>query len=312
LPSSRRRPPKRTFARLPPPAPRPADGSGAAGGTTEASATTGWAASTGTPQAPSAASRPAGSRPATRPAGGRPNRPVRRGRTPVRGSFLERNRTRVISLVAASTIVLLGVFVYFQATAPAYACGMEWTAPATPSPAPGQSQRIGYAQEDMGRIHVAVGSVVKYLYCPPASGNHYFSPPLGPIPPKVYGVNDHPIPQGWVHNLEHGALVVLYKCPGDACTDAGQAALNQFYSTFPNSPVCNLPAGIVGPVIARFDDMNYPYVALVWDQILPLQTWDPAQVLAFFAQNGERTNPEPQAGCQASPAPGASASPAAS
>ena len=207
--------------------------------------------------------------------------------------------------------MLLGVFTFFQATAPAYACGVEWTAPATASPTPGESQRIGFAQPDMGRDHVPVGSAVKYLYCPPASGNHYFQSLLGPIPARLYGPDEHPVPQGWVHNLEHGALVLLYRCPGDACTDAGQAALNQLYQSFPNSPVCNLPAGLIGPVIARFDDMAYPYAALVWDQILPLQTLDRAQILAFFQQNGERTNPEAQ--CSgASPAPGTSASPGAS
>jgi hypothetical protein len=215
-------------------------------------------------------------------------------------------------------VLAFGAFAYVQATQPAYACDSQWTAAATPTPGPSQSPQLGYAEPDMGRDHVAVGTIVKYLYCPPASGKHYNQIPLGPIQPKVYGPNEHPVPEGWVHNLEHGALVVLYKCPSDACTDAGQAQLNTFYQSFPNSPVCGLSPGIVGPVIARFDDMAYPVMALVWDHVLPLQSFDPTQILAFYNQLGERTNPEPQVGCpNGSPGPSgapasAPASPAAS
>ncbi|HEY5627885.1 MAG TPA: DUF3105 domain-containing protein [Candidatus Limnocylindrales bacterium] len=245
-------------------------------------------------------------------AGSRPGRARRVGRQSYQASFLERNRTRLLWAGAVVVVVALGALFYLQSTAPAYACGVEWTAPATASPAPGSSPRLGFPQEDMGRDHVAVGTTVKYLYCPPASGNHYQSP-AGPIAPRLYGPNDRAVPEGWVHNLEHGALVLVYKCPGDGCTDAGQAALQQFYASFPASPICNIPPHQLSPVIARFDDMAYPYAALIWDQVLPLQTLDTQQILAFFAQQAERTNPEPQcAAPTAVPSAAPSASPAAS
>jgi hypothetical protein len=248
-------------------------------------------------------SRPVGGaapRPGGAAVGTRPIRPKRIGRQPIRESFLQRNRTRLLWAGAAVVVVALGALFYLQATAPAYACGVEWTAPATPSPAPGESPapgpslRLGYAEEDMGRDHVATGTSVKYTYCPPASGSHYSATGQGPIDARVYGPNDRAIPEGWVHNLEHGALVLLYKCPGDACSDTGQAALQQLWANWPASPICHKPAHEIGPVIARFDDMAYPYAALVWDQILPLQTLDNQQILAFFSQQAERTNPEPQ------------------
>jgi hypothetical protein len=223
---------------------------------------------------------------------------------------MERNRTRLIWLGIFVVVAALGGLVYLNVTTPAYACGTEWVAPPTAAPAPGATQRLGYVQGDMGRNHVPVGSSVKYLYCPPASGNHYFATGLGPIQPRVYGPNDKAVPEGWVHNLEHGALVVVYNCKlGDGCTDAEQQAFQTFYQNFPNSPVCDKPPGFIGPVIARFDDMAYPYAALVWNQILPLQTFDQAEILAFFQQQGERTNPEAQC---ASASPGPSGSPAAS
>ena len=41
--------------------------------------------------------------------------------------------------------------------------------------------------------------------------------------------------------------------------------------------------------IARFDDMAYPYAALLWDEVLPLQTLDTQQILAFFQQQQGKT-----------------------
>ena len=155
----------------------------------------------------------------------------------------------------------------------------------------------------MGATH-NVSQQQRYTYCPPASGPHYNQPGvLGPIQPRVYGPDDFTQPQGWVHNLEHGALVLLYKCPGGACDDAGQQQLRQFFQSFPNSPVCNIPPGQLSPVVARFDDMAWPYAAIVWDRVLPLQTLDTAAILDFYKTFGDRTNPEVQ--CQpASPSAG--------
>jgi hypothetical protein len=228
---------------------------------------------------------------------------------PPRKSFVERNRNRLLSLGAAVVLIAAGALIYFTQSAPAYACSITWQAPTspTPTPAPSATPRLGYLQDDMGRSHVAVGSKVTYVFCPPASGSHYNSPGIaGPIPAKVYGPNDKTVPQNWIHNMEHGGLVLLYSCPGgtgDGCTDAGQLAMRNLFSSFPNSPVCNIPPGNIGPVMTRFDDMTYPYAALVWDEVLPLQTLDAEQIKAFFLQQAERTNPEPQ--CAApSAAPG--------
>jgi hypothetical protein len=223
---------------------------------------------------------------------------VRRSRPPVRQSFVARNRSRLIWAGALVVVLALGGLVYINLTTPAYACGQQWTADATPTPAPGATQRLGYNQEDMGHFHVAPGTAVKYSLCPPASGNHWSQIPLGPIPARVYGPNEKTVPEGWVHNLEHGALVLVYNCStkngGDGCSDTQQAAMKALYTNWPASPVCGLQPGVVGPVMTRFDDMAYPYAALVWDEILPLQTFDPQQILTFFQQEGERFNPEPQ------------------
>jgi hypothetical protein len=196
-----------------------------------------------------------------------------------------------------AVVGVAGAFLFLGATQAAYACDTEWT-PAT-STASAANADAGQPQPDMGRSHVSLGASVRYAYCPPASGSHYNSPPDDPIPARFYAKDDTAVPQGWIHNLEHGGIVVLYRCAsGDVCDGAQQDALRSFAGSFPPSPVCKLPPGgnSPSPVVARFDQMATPYAALVWGRVLPLQTLDTAAILRFYQAEGEKTNPEPQ--CQ--------------
>ncbi|MEO5704768.1 MAG: DUF3105 domain-containing protein [Candidatus Limnocylindrales bacterium] len=193
---------------------------------------------------------------------------------------------------------------FIQSSAPVYACSNQFNP--TPAPtivlptvkpgttdAPATEPPIGFVQPDMGHPHVDPGTKVTYQNCPPASGKHYNASGQGPIPAKLYGPNEVTLPQGWIHNMEHGAIVLLYRCPdgeGPGCTVAGQAALKALQANWPNSPICNFPPNAVSPVITRFDDMAYPYAALVWDNVLPLDTLDEAAIFKFYAQRGERFN----------------------
>ena len=200
-------------------------------------------------------------------------------------------------MAAIAGVALIAFFVFSSASASAFACTTEFSPAPTASPAAGASPDLGYVEPDMGRTHVAVGTKVTYTYCPPASGNHYSAVGAGPILPRLYGPNENTVPEGWVHNLEHGALVIVYRGrDGDpGITDAGQQALRDLFAAVPASPVCGITPGTsVGPVIARFDPMATPYAAMVWDRVLPLQTIDTAQILAFYQEWGERANPEPQ------------------
>jgi hypothetical protein len=226
---------------------------------------------------------------------------------------MERYRTPMVAVAAIAGVVLISAFVFASAAAPAYACSQEWTPSPTASPAPDASPNPGYVQQDMGNRHPNTGEQVTYTYCPPASGSHYNDAPLGPITPRLYGPGDRALPQGWIHNLEHGAMVILYRGrDGDlGPSPDGQAALRGLFDEFPPSPVCGIQPGTSqGPVIARFDDMATPYAALVWGRVLPLAEFDAAQILEFWQVSGERTNPEPQ--CAApSPSPNTEASPEA-
>jgi hypothetical protein len=264
------------------------------------------------------------------------SRAVRRSRRPAPRSttFLERNRNRLLwggGIAAFVALVFVGLVL--PGFAPAYECvNMFEPTPApsfvAPSPAPVGSGATpapavtapppGYVEPDMGHQHETnIGAKVTYTWCPPASGRHYPAPG-GPIKAGLYGPDDKTVPEGWVHNLEHGAIVLLYRCKaGDtACSAAGQDELQSLYGRWPNSPICNGPPGGTTPptpVITRFDDMPYPYAALVWDVVLPMQTIDEKLLFEFYAAQGERFNPEKQcAEPTATPAPATTPGPATS
>lgn len=248
------------------------------------------------------------SRPVTGARAGRRER-VRPG---PRGSFLERYRSALIT-VAAIAVVAVGVgYVFVSSTQPAYACSTEFSPSPTPPLAPGASDRLGYLQEDMGNSHV-VATPQRYLFCPPASGNHFNGTGLGPIVPRVYKPEDKVGPSNWIHNLEHGAMVVLYRGDSTGATAAGQQALRDYFDAFPTSAICKVPPRQVSPVIARFDSMPHAFAAVVWGRVFYLDTWDPALVNQFYLTEAERLDkdgalvapPEDTTGCKARIAPSA-------
>ena len=237
-------------------------------------------------------------------------------RRPDEVSALERLRTPILALVVIVAVVGISLFVFTTATAPAYECSSVDTVQA---PADGE---VGQVQPDMGNGHTQTNDKVTYPVCPPASGEHVNKGNgFGPLVPKVYGPDDQRSPNGWVHNLEHGGLVLLYACEKGACDETSLAALATFSSAFPNSALCDLPAGTVGPVIARFEQMPTRYAALVWNRVLYLDTLDAPAVYDFYLRYGERvaaegtwiTPPEPQCPAPtATPAPSTAASPSPS
>jgi hypothetical protein len=77
------------------------------------------------------------------------------------------------------------------------------------------------------RSHVATGQVIPYRNRPPSSGDHYDQP-------AGYGFFQREIPVGnWVHTLEHGGIVVLYR--PDLCDQNCQTQLSETYNSSPSS-----------------------------------------------------------------------------
>ena len=217
-------------------------------------------------------------------------------------SALERYRGTIIGLVVAAVVVGGGAFLFLGASAPAYACTTVLSPSAAPSPAADATPRLGQVTHDLGRAHVETGTRVTYEYCPPTSGSHYNAARSGPIATRFYGADDRTDPQGWIHNLEHGQMSVLYRCP-EGCDEAAQAALQKLQEQLPASPLCSFPP-TTSVVVTRFDDMPTPYAAVVWGRVLFLDTLDIPSITTFSAQSADR-GPEPQ--CQ-NAVPGASPS----
>ncbi|MFT3768126.1 MAG: DUF3105 domain-containing protein [Minicystis sp.] len=81
--------------------------------------------------------------------------------------------------------------------------------------------------------HIAACFPVQYSSNPPTSGPHY---PVW----AAFKTYTTPVPRGfWVHDLEHGAVVISYNCPGGC--DAELAQLQAFIDARPADPSCTPP-----------------------------------------------------------------------
>jgi hypothetical protein len=160
-----------------------------------------------------------------------------------------------------------------------------------------------------GRTHVAVCSVVQYLTKPPSSGDHY---PIW----AAYMTYSSPIPEGfWVHNLEHGTIVLSYNCAayaadaGAACT-ADVAAAQQMLNSLPDDPECTaLGEGVHRRSIMTPDPkLDVPFAASAWGWTLRANCFDPVAFQAFamahynqgpedICSNGQDLSTGVMAGC---------------
>ena len=140
---------------------------------------------------------------------------------------------------------------------------------------------LGIGQPDYGESAPSEGGVGQHIpqdaplpqrNDPPSSGPHYASR-------AAYGVTTAPVaPGNWVHALEHGAIVVLYRCNASAdCAERASRLEREVY----------IPAreGAFGDrklVITPYPGLDTPYAALAWGRILEQQELDAAEMLLFY------------------------------
>jgi len=84
-------------------------------------------------------------------------------------------------------------------------------APKSIDPAVGAQQNVGDQTPVEPANHISPGTQARYLTDPPTSGPHYSVRGEAPLPWGFYA-RQYP-PEDWVHNLEHGGVVILYNCP---------------------------------------------------------------------------------------------------
>lgn len=154
-------------------------------------------------------------------------RPRRRTPEPERRR-LPSLRVVIVGLAAVAVAGFVGLAFIGSATARDYSCAELLTAP------PDASATDGFATESLGSGHVTVGTKIRYGFCPPTSGGHYNAAGAGPLRPGFYGPGDAAGPGGWVHDLEHGYVVALYRCQDGTCpSDADLEPLRQFAANGP-------------------------------------------------------------------------------
>ncbi len=159
---------------------------------------------------------------------------------------------------------------------------------AAPTPVPEPTPRLGFTTGLLGRGHIRdLGTVINYAFCPPTSGDHYNITNHGPIRAAVYPANQEQVPGGWLHNLEHGYVVALYRCPsgvlgqGDCISQDEFNQMQAFFDQVPDSVNPSCPTKVV---VARFDTMKTRFAMLAWGRALLTDTFDLDTALLFDQQ----------------------------
>lgn len=128
-----------------------------------------------------------------------------------------------------------------------------------------------------------VNATIKYAFCPPTSGDHFNVNNRGPIKAGVYPKTQEQIPGGWLHNLEHGYVIALYRCsgPSDCPSPDELAQMQAFFDQAPDSVNPSCPSKII---VARFDSMDTRFALLAWGRALLVDEFDLDTALLFTQQ----------------------------
>ena len=138
---------------------------------------------------------------------------------------------------------------------------------------------IGRPIATEGADHVPDGTALTYRSRPPSSGPHY----AAWYP--TYGVVTEPIsPGNWVHNLEHGAVVLLYNCP-EGCPELVQQ-VRALHSSLPLGR--NARRGVPRMLALPYTDMDSRIAVVAWGYLLELNEFDAEQIRRFYEARIDR------------------------
>ena len=129
-------------------------------------------------------------------------------------------------------------------------------------------------QANGGHLHTAKDcDPVTYQTNPPSSGTHY------PDWAK-YKTYTSPVPWGFlVHDLEHGAIVIVYNCP-EGCADEVAQAQALIDGLAPDKSCGAAPMKIV---LAPAPDLNVRWAAAAWTWTLQAACFDRQSFASFIA-----------------------------
>ena len=166
----------------------------------------------------------------------------------------EQRRKRLIGGAVAAVvaaILIIGVVLFF------------------PRPASGQMHQVVTEQGS----HVDPGTPLTYRTRPPSSGMHYGALPQA----SDYRIYDQPVSPGlWVHMLEHGSIVVLYR--PDMCDSTCRGQLADAFDSAPLSSQFRVRKMAVIP----YTDMDHAVAVVAWGYVDEMDQVDKDRILADY------------------------------
>jgi hypothetical protein len=119
--------------------------------------------------------------------------------------------------------------------------------------------------------HVDPSTPLTYRSRPPSSGMHY-----GAVPQVGdYRMYDQPVSPGlWVHMLEHGSVVVLYR--PDLCDATCVGQLGEVFDAAPRSSVF----GVKKVAVTPYANMDHAVAVVAWGYVDEMDIVDKNRILA--------------------------------
>ena len=139
------------------------------------------------------------------------------------------------------------------------------------------SGTVGTAVPDEGQTHVDPSTTPTYKSYPPASGPHYSVQGLAPVPWQTIAT----LQEGqYIHNLEHGGIVILNDCPSGAdCTTLKNSLENYVKTLAPVEPQFKEIKVVLSPYSRG---MRKKVALVAWDYIEFLDGYDQAEITRFY------------------------------
>ncbi len=168
-----------------------------------------------------------------------------------------------------------------EPTTPSGPTNTEVLTPTAP-PLPGQTECRVVMTTNIAipaAVHVATCTPVAYATNPPSGGDHWgqwaaFKKYTLPVPREMY-----------VHNLEHGAVVLMYRCDGE-CPEV-VAALEKIFDEAAGDPLCVSAGGTPKARLVLTPDPNLetPIAATAWGATYTATCIDTASLAKFVSAN---------------------------
>jgi hypothetical protein len=149
--------------------------------------------------------------------------------------------------------------------------------PAADAAPPGPCNDVQLRTDPPAGTHMPVGTPIEWPTNPPSGGPHF------PTWMRWNATYDPPADRGfWVHNTEHGGVVLLFNCP-TACPDV-VADLSSLIQTVAADPKCVAP--LRNRLLVTSDPLlpaTTQVAASAWGALYTADCYDEPSLLTFIA-----------------------------